>query len=848
MPLLLRFALALCPTEFRREYGEQIAADVRQRRLSLIAASWDVLIQGMLLRCDAFGGYITYAVRSLGRSPLYAVVVVVTIATAIAANVAVVSTLEGVLFKPLPYPNAQRIVAVANGSYDGYFSYLNGRDTATMTSSFEQFGLRADDGTMLTLPSGSVNLHASLVDLGYLRVLGLTPELGRNFDAQDLRSRSAIISDRVWRRYFGASTAVVGRRVLFDGHPYTIVGVAPAPFHDIEYRSRNTDVWFCVRLGAPYVTNRGWSSYRAWALLKPGIPVATAQADVTRALETLRARYPSHFVQWKPPSLRNAHDEVVGSVASMLYSIYGAVLVLLIIACANVTNMALARVAARERELTLRTALGATRLDLVVQLGTEGALLFAVGATAGFACGAIALQLFSPYVSAILPRWDAVHVDIVTVLYVALTLLAALIVATLIPVAASRTELAAALKGTGNSSSAGRAVTFRSLLVSVEIALALTVVLAAALIVRSFVTLTHAPLGFSAEHVYVVEGPTLLPSRYKNPESAQQVDHALQNAMGSIPGVHTTSCAATAPFVPPWTTSFNLVAQERQRVVAVNLVCDGYFALLHVPLLAGRSFGPQDSLRAPAVVLVNRAFAMQYGGSVTNVLGRRIVPGIAHGDGQPPPRTVVGVVGDMRDDLATPPVPTVYAPQSQFAFSAIDAYVIGTSGADAGLADAVMRAYHNVDPFFAPPAVTPLSSNIDASAAGARLAASLFLAFSAIALILALAGIYSVTAYSVTQRTREFGIRKAVGATSAAVLGIVVQRALRQAAIGIALGLVLSAFAVRFLAAVLYQTSPFDVVAISSAVAILLACTLLAAALPAYAAMRIEPAQTLHYE
>ncbi|HEX8806229.1 MAG TPA: FtsX-like permease family protein, partial [Candidatus Aquilonibacter sp.] len=371
---------------------------------------------------------------------------------------------------------------------------------------------------------------------------------------------------------------------------------------------------------------------------------------------------------------------------------------------------------------------------------------------------------------------------------------------------------------------------------------------AAALIVRSFVTLTHVPLGFSAEHVYFVEAPELLASRYKGPRSEEQVDRALQGAMRSIPGMRTTSCATTVPFTPPWTTSFNVVSQPQKHVVAVKIVCDGYFALLQVPFLAGRNFGAEDSMGSPAVVLVNRAFATRYGGSPANVIGKRIVPGIGLGDGQPPPRTIVGVVGDTRDDLSTPPVPTVYAPQSQFDFKLIQYYVIGTGGADAGLAQAIANAYHDTDPFFASPVVVPLSDNIAASAASARLATSVFLAFSVIALVLALAGIYSVTAFSVAQRTREFGIRKAIGATSTAVLRIVVQRALRQATIGIVLGLVLSAFAVRFLTTILYATSPFDAVAIASAVAILLACTLVAAAVPAIAAMRIEPAETLRYE
>jgi putative ABC transport system permease protein len=848
VPILLRFALALCPAEFRREYGAQIAADVAQRRLSPLAAAGDVLLQGIVLRLDGLWGHLVYAVRSLRRAPLYALVVIVTMTTVIAANVAVFSTLENVLFKPLPYPNAQRIVRIANAEQDGLFSYLSGQDVAAMATSFEQFGMSARGAAMLTLPSGSTNLRGFLVDPGYFRVFGMQPELGRTFVGDDMLARFAIISDRVWRRYFNANPAVIGRRVLIDGYASTIVGVAPPAFRDIRVGGlSDSDLWLCLRKNEQLYQNRGWTQFQAWALLKPGVSIETAQADATRGIETLRGRYPHEYVDWTQPRVTSAVTTVAGSARPMLLTIYGAVLVLLIIACANIINMALARMAAREREMMLRTALGATRTDLAAQLGAEIGLLATVGALLGIGLGDVALRLFAPIVGGILPRWESVHVDALAVLYVVFVLILALIAATLIPLATLRTELAAALKGANTSSSAGRMVNFRSLLVSVEVALALVVVLSAALIVRSFISLTQVPLGFSPAHVYLADAPTLLPSRYKTPESFVQADTVLQSAMQSIPGVQATSCALNSPFGGLSTTVFQHVTGGTRHEVGVDILCDSYFALLRVPLLAGRSFGSSETLHSPQVALINRALAAQYFGSVQHAIGRRIIVGVSK-PGMTQWRTIVGVVDDTRDDLSTPPNPTVFLAQSQFGFSAVRTYIVRTSGADAGIATALQRAYHNVDPFFPPPTVTPLQQSIDAGAANTRLAASLFIAFSVIALVLALAGIYSVTAYSVSQRTREFGIRKAVGASSADVVGAVVRRALRQAVVGIVLGLVLAAVTVRSLASLLYQTSPFDAVAIASAVVILLACTLLAAALPALSAMRIEPAIALRYE
>jgi putative ABC transport system permease protein len=848
--MLLRLALALCPAEFRREYGAQIAADIAQRRLSLLAAAGDVLVQGITLRLDGLWAHLVYAVRSLQRAPLYALVVIVTMTTVIAANVAVVSTLENVLFKPLPFPNSNRIVWIANGTYDTYFSYLMGRDAAAMATSFEQFGMSEQGAAMLTLPSGSTNLRGFLVDPGYFQVLGMQPELGRAFVADDMLAHYAIISDRVWRRYFDASPTVIGRRVLIDGNLSTIVGVAPAAFRDVRVGGlSDSDLWLCIRKDEQTYQNRGLSNFHgAWGLLKPGVSIEAAQADVTRVIETLRRRYPREYVEWQPPRVTTAVTAVAGAARPMLFTIYGAVLVLLIIACANIINMALARMAARERELTLRTALGATRTDLAAQLGAEIGLLATVGAALGIGLGDVALRLFAPVVRGILPRWESVHVDALAVLYVVFVLILALLAATLIPVATLRTELAAALKGASTSSSAGRVVNFRSLLVSVEVALALVVVLSAALIVRSFISLTQVPLGFSPENVFLADAPTLLPSRYKTPESVVQANTVLQSALSGVPGVQATSCALDSPFEGSSTTLFQDVPGGMRYEVVVDIVCDSYFRLLRIPLLAGRSFGSSETMNSPQVALINRALAAQYFGSVQHAVGKRVLAEISHGSGGPPWRTIVGVVGDMRHDLSTPPGPEIFLAQSQFAFSDVGTYLVRTRGADDGIATGLQRAYHSVDPFFPPPTVTPLQQSIDAGAANTRLAASLLIAFSIIALLLALAGIYSVTAFSVAQRTREFGIRKAIGATSADVVGSVIRRALRQALVGIVLGLVLAALTMRFLTSLLYQTSPFDAVAIASAVIVLLACALLAAAVPALSAMRIEPAQTLRYE
>lgn len=849
VPMLLRLALAFCPAEFRREYGAQIAADVAQRRLSLLAAAVDVLVQGIVLRVDGVRGHLVYAIRSLRRTPLYAVVVIVTMATVIAANLAVFSILENVLFRQLPYPNAQRIVWVANGTHDALFSYLTGRDVAAMTTSFEQLGMSEAGAAMLTLPSGSTNLRGFLVDPGYFKVLGMQPELGRTFVGDDTHARFAIISDRVWRRYFDASPTVIGRRVLIDGYTSTIVGVAPASFRDVYVGGvKDSDLWLCIRKDEQVYQNRGWSAFHAWALLKPGVSLESAQADLLRVVETLRQQYPHEYIAWQSPHLTTAVSAVAGYARPMLFTLYGAVLVLLIIACANIVNMALARMAARERELTLRTALGATRRDLAAQLAVEIGLLATVGAVLGLGLGGVALRLFAPFVRDVLPRWDAVHVDALTVLYVVVVLVVALLAATLIPVATLRTDLAVALKGAGTSSSARRMVNFRSLLVSIEVALALVVVLAAALIVRSFISLTHVPLGFSPTHVYLADAPTLLPSRYKTPESVIQADTVLQSAMKTIPGVQTTSCAMFSPFGDFSTTLLQHVAGGARYEVGFNIVCDSYFDVLHIPLLAGRFFGASETLRSPQMALVDRGLATQYFGSVRHAIGQRILVGVSRRPGDNEWRSIVGVVDDVRHDLSLPPNPTAYLAQSQFGFGSIGYYLVRTGGADDGIATAVQHAYQSADRFFPTPTVVPLQQSIDASAAKTRLAASLFLAFSIIALVLALAGIYSVTAFSVVQRTREFGIRKAVGATSTDVVGTVVRRALRQAVVGIVLGLVLAALAVRFLESLLYQTSPFDVAAISSAVAILLVCTLLAAALPALSAMRIEPAQTLRYE
>lgn len=843
---LVRFAIAVCPPDYRREYEQSIIADMRTRGESPYAVAADLCYQGVAMRLESLWRDLAFAARTLSKSRMYAVVAIVAIALAIACNVAVGSVLDGVLLKPLPYPNADRLVNVGFDIGYGQFSYLDSVDYRAQQTTLERFGISTDDNATFSGAGAPVTVHGSDVDGGYFAVLGARAEIGRLLATSDLGKRNVVISDRLWRKYFNRNAGAVGKTMLLDMHPYRIVGVMPSGFRDISPKGMSAlEFWLPIDPRGSVAKQRGYTQYDAWGILRPGVSVSAARADAERLITGIVHRYPAFHDVWNGAVVTRAMDLLVGPVRQMIWLMYAAAIILLIIACANVINLTLVRAAARERELLMRTALGASRGRIAAQLTVEMGLLSVVAGIIGVALRWAALRLFDGVGSSLIPRWEDVHVDLAVLVYVCVLLALTSILTGIAPALARRRDLLSGLKAAGRSGDSSGAKRLRVGIVIAEIALTLGVITSAGLMLRSFLALTHVDLGFNAKHLYAISLPSLPKAQYPNYDAQLQVVDRAEASVRAIPGVTDAAATTVIPFKGGFVVGTTIPGMHGTFESNGNSVAPGYFGVMGIPLMRGRDFMPSDGPHSQSVTIVNETFARKYFGTL-DVVGKRIKPGISSGNTPSEIRTIVGVVADTRNHFADRMEPEFYLPITQL--QTLSLIVARTNGANFPVADAVKKAFARVAPSLAAPEVISYDSLFRQDAGRWQASALLFGVLAAVALLLALAGIYAVTAYSVTQRTQEFGIRKAIGAKDASVLGVVISDAFRQAAIGVAIGLLLAAACTRLLEPLLFQTSPFDPLTYAGVVLLIVTCALCAALIPALRATRVQPATALRYE
>ncbi len=851
----LRFALLFCPADYRRGYAYSIASDVRARGLHPLAAATDVMCAGIRMHVEFVARDLAYALRTLRGAPLYTAVAILAISLAIGANVAVASVLEGVLFRSLPYPSPQQLVFVSqNPLIESDFSQPNIQDVRAQNRTLSELGASGFDfPETMTGRGRAVSLKGLLVDGYYFAVLGVRPELGRFLDTHDIGSRSVVISDGVWRTYFGADPTVLSRTMVLNGIGYRIVGVALPSIRDPEPSGLvQNQYWLPMDPHSPTASVRGYRIWTGIARLRDGVNATTAQSDLDRIFGTLAHRYPDAFryVDGAGQTFRTFHGgglsalvpRIVGPVRPLLWLLYAAVAMVLLLACANLTNLQLMRLAARQGELAVRAALGASRGRVVTQLVTETALLAIAGGTVGLFVGWIALTLFATADSPPIPRWEEVQID-GAVLWYAIGLVGlTTLLSGLVPALIHRRNLAETLKTAGRSDDHGGVKRLRSGLVAVEVALALSLVLSAGLVVQSFSTLTHVDVGFDATDTYVVNFGGLSGLRYQSDAAKLQFERAIRSRLSALPGVTGVSAAWAVPFTGMKVmTAFSLGKEHKPEPdIQTHAVGPAYFSSLRIPLVRGRSFTDSDSPHSQRVVIVNADFARTWFGTL-DVVGKQMTSSFIGLPGR-----IVGVVGDTRSSYADPIVPEYYLPVSQF--PNFDRFVVRTDGHSAGFAKAVDTAFASTDPNLASPDVQSFSGLLARDARKAQESVMLFGVLATIALLLALAGIYAVSAYGVAQRTHEFGIRKAIGAGDGTIVRDVLLRALGQSAVGIALGLGLAAAFSRLMVSILFQTSPLDGRIYSAVAVLLLICAALAALIPAVRAMRVQPAVALRYE
>jgi putative ABC transport system permease protein len=797
------------------------------------------------------------ALRTLRRSPGFTLAALATFALGVGANATVFGVVNAVLLRAYPFAEPGRLVALyerdLRGGNDRFvLSPANFRDwqgeartlSAMAAVGRGAFTMRAPDTGEPTRVAGS------RVTWTLPRVLGVAPALGRGFSPADDRPGApgvAIISHRLWRTRFGGDPAAVGRAVDLNGAPVTVVGVLPAA---VRYPSGDTDVWVPFAMSdSAWTAQRGNHSLDAVGRLAPGATLAQARAELSAVAARIARAYPDEQANFGA-SVFPFHEAMTGGARPALYVLLGAVSFVLLLACANVANLTLARAAARQRESALRAAVGARRWHLVRQPLAESVLVGLGGGALGLALAGWACAALPALVPANIPRLDEAGVDWrVAGFTLALALAAGALAGAAPALHAARADLHGLLKtgGKGSTGGAARARTRDALFVA-EVAFALLLLAGAGLALTSLGRLLAVAPGFAPERVLTAE--VALPrARYASDTAQGQFWEALTARLAAAPGAAGAGVVSLVPLGGGMAMlGYEIVGRPPARpnegpVAVTYYASEGYFRALGVPLRRGRAFAASDRRGAPPVAVVSERLAREHFRG-EEPIGRRVRP---FGD-DGPAFEIVGVVGDVKHtSLADEARPSLYLPMAQAPVNRA-AVVLRASGEPASLAGALRRAVAELDPALAVASVRPMRGVIAEATARPRFSAVLLAAFAGCAVLLALVGVYGVVANGVAQRRGEFGVRMALGARPGDVARHVLRGALGRAAAGIAVGLAGAAALTRLMAAQLYATSPLDPAVlggVSAAVALVVAA---ASWLPARRATRVNPLQALRAE
>ncbi len=805
-------------------------------------------------------------VRQLRSAPAFAALAILTLALGVGATATIFGAVHAVVLQPLPFPHPERIVRVwetrrgeARPTLSrGDVSTGNFTELAREARSFESLAI--SQGTSVNLAAGAVpeRVRGARVSAGWFEVFGLRAELGRTFGPEEDRPGGddvVVLSHRLWSTRFGADPAIVGRSIRMNGHPHTVVGVMPAAF---DRAGDPHALWVPIALTAAQRHLYDEHMYQVVGRLAPGVSLAQAQSEADAAARHLREIAPDDD-RGRGFELHPYARDLVGSYRFRLLLLLGAVGLVLLIASVNVANLLLARGTSRGREMAVRASLGARRVRLVRQLLTEGLVLALAGGAAGLALAWGGLRLVIAFAPDDVPRLDQAGLD-GAVLAVALGAgVACSLLAGLLPaLRASAAELGEAL-GEGGRGTVGcrRAGSLRGVLVAAEVALSLVLLAGAGLLIRSALALGRVEPGFPADSLLTAR-ITLPASAYPGDGDATRAFEELARAVEGLPGARAAGVASAIPMGGSGPSNGLLPEGrplDRSEMIDTDLrlVSPGYFRALGLPLLQGRTFTARDDRRAPGVMVVNRTFAEEAWPGEDPV-GKRVACCVDEDD----PnlwKQVVGVVGDTRaDGLGRPAPPEFYLPLDQapprvWVWLRRSMYVAVRAApgrADArGLANDLRRAVRGFDPDLPVYDVATMDQRLAGSLARNRFQTLLLAGLGGIGLLLAVAGIYGVVAYFVSRRTREIGVRIALGASAGRVLGMALAQALRPVALGLVAGVAGALAATRLLAGFLYGVAPGDPATLAATALGLGLVGALAGYLPARRALAIDPREAL---
>jgi len=802
---------------------------------------------------------VRYGVRMLLKAPLFTAVALTTIAIGIGANTAIFSLVDAILLRPLPYPEPQHLIVV--GTHQREESGMSPMGTADFLAwrdhqqSFEEVAIFDAAGRSFALSGMGTpeRIPGVGVSANFFSVFGVAPLKGRGFQPGEDRPGApgvVVISEQFWRDHLGSDPEVLSRTLTLDGKQHTIVGVMPAGF---RFPSRRpVDVWAIRRLYPP----DGRPPYGLTALgrLKPAVNIRQAEAELDGIAAQVTAQYPSSpdlFAVMMPMK-----EWMVSDLSTALLVLLGAIGLLLLIAVVNVANLLLARATVRQREVAMRMAMGASRKRIVCQLLTESTVLSLMGGFLGLLLAYVAVRAFLAFGPGDMPRLNEVSINSGVLLFTFVICVGSGVLFGLAPaIETSRPSLADPLKDANRSTSSASAHrTHRALLVF-EVALALVLMIGSGLLIRSFVRLSSVSPGVRVDHV--ITAAISLPYKYEEPQIKQFWREFLEKVQ-LVPGVKATGITMSLPpdllaITNPFTVEGQGYDRHHKLQLAEEMaVSPDYFRALGIPLIKGRFFSPSDKVEGekdPMLVIINETMAKQYFGN-KDPIGRRIQTG----DPNPsaPWETVVGVVGNVKySGLASGPGPTIYVPHNEngwVGWTRAMYLVVRSSGNAPDLVPAIRSQLANIDNTLPLAQVRTMDELLDESLVQQRFRTWLISGFAALALLLSAIGLYALISYSVSQRTREIGVRVALGAQRGNVLKVVLKEGLQLLAFGLLLGLVGAFAATRIIQSLLYSTSATDALSFLATSVTLIAVALLACYIPARRATKVNPMVALRYE
>ena len=801
---------------------------------------------------------VRYALRTLRRSPAFATVAILTLALGIGVNSAIFALVDAALLRALPFPEPDRLVSVwerTSANPRSTVAPLNFHDWRERNRTFESMAASFNYARRMTAPDGSAEqIPAQQVTPGFFELLGVRPIVGRTFLPSDVTvpPSIAIVSEGLWRSRFGSDPGVIGRVVQIDAQPFTIVGVVPADF-EIFGRANLWTVWAEL----PSMDSRAQRFMRVTGRLTPDVTREAAQQDMTRVAAELARESPASNKD-RSATVDPLRDSLIGPdlrSTSMLF--LGVVGFVLLMCCANVANLLLARTAGRARELAVRSALGAGRVRVVLQLLTESVVLAALGGALGLALGALILRL-TPLVmpEGILPPEVPLVFDVRVVLFCAVTTLLVGLLFGIVPAwQATGMSLVQALTSEGRGTTKGGS-RLRSLLVVGEIAAAVLLLCGAGLLLRTLIAMNSVDPGHRADNVLTVQPSMdygLASSMFRNEDALRQFFEGVERELKSVPGVESAGWGTSLPLWGFGATPFEILDDPAQDtttplVADRQLVSPGYLPTLGVPIVAGRGFTELDSPGSVPVCIVSESLVRQHFGG-RNPIGRRIaVRRTGLGRAQSVVREIVGVAADVRRNLGTEEARAIYVPMSQNAWSFTVLVVKPAAGRAETLVPAVRAAVARVDRRVPLTQVRTLDDQLRLVTARPRFRAVMVTTFAGLALALAMVGVFGVLAYSVQQRRREFGVRIALGANAATVVGLVLGAAGRLIGTGALVGLILAAMLAQSISAFLFEVRPLDPLTFGLVTGVLGITAAIACAVPALRATQVDPIVTFRSE